>query len=144
MAVDHRERRLFLRQMDKDRDFSQMFDDIGKVSGMILVTVVHWFFVSPSGLRIARAATATSPISALRAHGEAGQDQDASAWLAYALANLPPHPSGFPLRRLEGGLFASLAAGRIGRTTSSPPQLGQMPLSFSATQPAQKVHSKLQ
>jgi hypothetical protein len=45
---------------------------------------------------------------------------------------------------VEGGLFANFAAGRIGRTTSSPPQLGQIPLSFSTTQTAQKVHSKLQ
>jgi hypothetical protein len=64
--------------------------------------------------------------------------------LGYALAKAAPQPSGFQMRRLEGGLFASLAAGRMGRTTSSPPQFGQMPLSFSVTQAAQKVHSKLQ
>jgi hypothetical protein len=32
----------------------------------------------------------------------------------------------------------------MGRATNLPPQLGQTPPSFSATQVAQKVHSKLQ
>src|ERR1700684_2995391 len=48
------------------------------------------------------------------------------------------------MRLLEAGLFASLAAERMGRNTNPPRQLGQMPPSFSATQATQKVHSKLQ
>jgi hypothetical protein len=60
---------------------------------------------------------------------------------AYSAA---PQPSDFQMRRLDGGLFASFAAGRTGRATSSPPQLGQMPRSLSLAQVAQKVHSKLQ
>jgi hypothetical protein len=45
---------------------------------------------------------------------------------------------------MDGGLFANLAAGRMGRTTNSPLQLGQIPWTFSAAQLAKKVHSKLQ
>jgi hypothetical protein len=53
-------------------------------------------------------------------------------------------PSGLNTRTAEGGFFSNLAAGRIGRRTSSPPQFGQMPLSFLSTQSAQKLHSKEQ
>src|SRR6185437_16861528 len=72
MAVDHREGRLLLRQMDEDRDLGQVFDDIGEVSSVIAVTVIHRLFVSPSRLRIAGAATATSPTSVL-AHARGRQ-----------------------------------------------------------------------
>jgi len=37
-----------------------------------------------------------------------------------------------------------LFAGRRGRTTSSPPQLGQIPASLLVAQSAQNVHSKVQ
>lgn len=45
---------------------------------------------------------------------------------------------------MEGGLPASLFAGRRGRTTSSPPQFGQVPPSTPSAHGAQKVHSKEQ
>jgi hypothetical protein len=47
-------------------------------------------------------------------------------------------------RRAEGGLFASFAAGLIGRGEKLPPQFGQTPLSLVSTQSRQKVHSKVQ
>lgn len=51
-----------------------------------------------------------------------------------------------PLRTLfvEGGLAASFDAGRRGRATSSPPQLGHLPANTSVAHDAQKVHSKEQ
>jgi hypothetical protein len=54
-----------------------------------------------------------------------------------------PHPSGLNTRFVEAGDFSSFSAGRIGRWTSSPPQLGQIPRSLRA-QSTQKVHSKEQ
>jgi hypothetical protein len=48
-------------------------------------------------------------------------------------------------RSVDGGFFASFAAGRTGRRTSSPPQLGHVPPgSRCFAQSAQKVHSKEQ
>jgi len=48
------------------------------------------------------------------------------------------------MRWVPGGFFASLSAGRIGRRTNSPPQLGQRPLKTLSVQLRQKVHSKVQ
>ena len=48
------------------------------------------------------------------------------------------------MRCADGGLLASLLAGRRGRGTSSPPQFGQIPASFDAVQDAQNVHSNEQ
>ena len=48
------------------------------------------------------------------------------------------------MRSVEAGFFASLSAGRRGRATSSPPQLGQWPLSVVSAHDAQKVHSNEQ
>jgi hypothetical protein len=48
------------------------------------------------------------------------------------------------LRTVEGGYFSSLPAGRIGLGWKLPPQFGQIPASGPSTQPAQKVHSKVQ
>jgi hypothetical protein len=45
---------------------------------------------------------------------------------------------------LDGGLLASLLAGRRGRGSNSPPQLGQMPPSAPSAHAAQKVHSNEQ
>jgi len=53
-------------------------------------------------------------------------------------------PSGFNTRRVEAGSFSNLAAGRMGRGTRLPPQLGQTPFNFVSTQSAQKVHSYVQ
>jgi hypothetical protein len=53
-------------------------------------------------------------------------------------------PSGLKTRWREAGNFASFAAGRTGRRTSSPPQLGHRPLSTSSAQERQNVHSKEQ
>jgi len=47
-------------------------------------------------------------------------------------------------RSLDGGNFASLLAGRIGRATKLPPQFGQVPPSFVSAQSRQNVHSKVQ
>jgi hypothetical protein len=48
------------------------------------------------------------------------------------------------MRSVEAGYFASFAAGRRGRATSSPPQFGHTPFSTVSVQPAQNVHSKVQ
>jgi hypothetical protein len=53
-------------------------------------------------------------------------------------------PSGLNTRSVDAGYLASLLAGRRGRATSSPPQLGQVLLSRVLAQSAQKVHSKVQ
>ena len=53
-------------------------------------------------------------------------------------------PSGLYTRRVEAGLVRSLAGGRRGRDTNSPPQLGQLPPSFDSAQEAQNVHSNEQ
>ena len=53
-------------------------------------------------------------------------------------------PCGFTLRSVEAGYCASFAAGRIGRRSSSPPQLGQRPASTPSAQLRQKVHSNEQ
>jgi hypothetical protein len=54
-----------------------------------------------------------------------------------------PQPCGLKTRRGDGGLFASEAAGRIGRGTKFPPQLGQTPCSLLSTQSLQNVHSNV-
>jgi hypothetical protein len=41
-------------------------------------------------------------------------------------------------------LFSSLAVGRLGRASSSPPQLGHLPAGRASAQVAQKVHSNEQ
>jgi hypothetical protein len=58
--------------------------------------------------------------------------------LAQAALSQPP---GCTTRCVDAGCTASIAAGRIGRGTRSPPQLGQMPCSTVAAQAAQNVHS---
>jgi hypothetical protein len=55
-----------------------------------------------------------------------------------------PQPAGLNTRRVDGGLLASGAAGRIGRGTKLPPQLGQTPCSLLSTQSRQNVHSNVQ
>jgi hypothetical protein len=47
-------------------------------------------------------------------------------------------------RCVAAGWLASFAAGRRGRTTSSPPQFGHLPPSLPSVHGAQKVHSKEQ
>src|SRR4030095_4648218 len=42
----------------------------------------------------------------------------------------PPQPSGLKTRFVEAGNFPRFDAGRMGRCTSSPPQLGQSPRSL--------------
>jgi hypothetical protein len=44
----------------------------------------------------------------------------------------------------EAGNFSSFTAGRTGRRTSSPPQLGHRPLSTRSAQERQNVHSNEQ
>ncbi len=48
------------------------------------------------------------------------------------------------MRLVDAGWFANSSAGLMGRFVNSPPQLGQMPASFCATQVVQNVHSKEQ
>jgi hypothetical protein len=53
-------------------------------------------------------------------------------------------PAGLNTRWVEAGYLASFEAGRTGRGTSSPPQLGHRKASFDPAQLAQNVHSKVQ
>jgi hypothetical protein len=48
------------------------------------------------------------------------------------------------IRSIDGGYLANFAAGRIGRRTSSPPQLGHTPRNISFAQVTQNVHSNEQ
>ncbi len=45
------------------------------------------------------------------------------------------------MRSVEAGNFSNLIAGRRGRRTNSPPQLGQTPLRIVSAQDTQNVHS---
>ncbi len=45
------------------------------------------------------------------------------------------------MRSVEAGCAASLLTGRLGLTTSSPPQLGHLPWSTDSAHDTQKVHS---
>src|SRR5262245_66001497 len=63
----------------------------------------------------------------------------------FTQAAFPQPGSGFVSRSVEAGNLASMAAGRTGRRTSSPPQLGQRPPGRRVdAQSAQKVHSNEQ
>jgi hypothetical protein len=53
-----------------------------------------------------------------------------------------PHPSGLYTRSVDAGNFASFAAGRTGRLTSSPPQFGHTLCNSVSAQVRQNVHSK--
>jgi len=53
-------------------------------------------------------------------------------------------PSGLKTRSVDGGDFASMAAGRLGRPTNSPPQFGQCPFNWLSALEEQKVHSNEQ
>ena len=53
-------------------------------------------------------------------------------------------PCGLNTRWVDAGLLKSLLAGRTGRGTKLPPQLGQTPPSLFSTQSRQNVHSKVQ
>jgi hypothetical protein len=53
-------------------------------------------------------------------------------------------PSGLKTRSGDAGNLASLAAGRIGRRSNSPPQLGQRPCNTPSAQRRQNVHSNEQ
>lgn len=48
------------------------------------------------------------------------------------------------MRSVEGGFFASFSAGRRGRVSNSPPQLGHVPRSTPDAQGSQNVHSNEQ
>ena len=48
------------------------------------------------------------------------------------------------MRSVDAGYFSSLFAGRRGRDTSSPPQLGHILPSIESALDAQNVHSKVQ
>src|SRR5690606_42012307 len=52
-------------------------------------------------------------------------------------------PSGLKMRLVLAGYFASIAAGRSGRGTRLPPQVGQVPLRGPSAQLRQEVHAKL-
>jgi len=53
-------------------------------------------------------------------------------------------PSGLKMRSVAAGYFSNKFAGRIGRLTNSPPQLGHFPRKLDSAQIWQKVHSKEQ
>ncbi len=64
---------------------------------------------------------------------------------SWVSAALPQPGAALSTRSVDAGYFASMGAGRTGRRTSSPPQLGQrLPGRRLATQSAQKVHSNVQ
>jgi len=52
-------------------------------------------------------------------------------------------PAGLKTRFVDAGYFASMAAGRVGRRTSSPLQFGHLKSSLDSAQLAQKVHSNV-
>jgi len=54
------------------------------------------------------------------------------------------HPVDLWIRSVDAGELASLLAGRRGRGSNSPPQLGQVPPGSAAAQVAQNVHSNEQ
>jgi hypothetical protein len=66
--------------------------------------------------------------------------QEPAAWAVAWAAQ----PSGLKTRSRDAGNFASFAAGRIGRRSSSPPQFGHRPLSAPSAQERQNVHSNEQ
>jgi hypothetical protein len=53
-------------------------------------------------------------------------------------------PAGLKTRTVEAGFAASVAAGRRGRGSNSPPQFGHLPCSWRSVQVAQNVHSNEQ
>jgi hypothetical protein len=55
-----------------------------------------------------------------------------------------PQPSGLKIRSVEAGYFTNFSAGRRGRATSSPPQLGHRPSSTPYAHERQNVHSNEQ
>jgi len=55
-----------------------------------------------------------------------------------------PQPAGLKTRTVDAGSFCNFAAGRMGRATRLPPQLGQMPCRRDPAQSRQKVHSYVQ
>ena len=55
-----------------------------------------------------------------------------------------PQPAGLNTRAVAPGYFSSLAAGRDGRASSSPPQFGHVPARRPLAQSRQNVHSKEQ
>lgn len=57
---------------------------------------------------------------------------------------IEPQPLGLKMRSVEAGNFASLLAGRRGRATSSPLQLGHCPASTPLAHDSQNVHSNEQ
>ena len=63
---------------------------------------------------------------------------------ANPISGTRPASARFTFRTVLAGNCASFAAGRMGRRTSSPPQLGQRPARTPSAQPAQKVHSNEQ
>jgi hypothetical protein len=48
------------------------------------------------------------------------------------------------MRCVDAGLFANVAAGRTGRRTNSPPQLGHWPFNTFSAQRTHQVHSNEQ
>jgi hypothetical protein len=75
------------------------------------------------------------------AHGAAHRDLPPDSHYA---ADAVLQPSGLKTRWLDGGNFASFAAGRMGRRTNSSPQFGQRPSSRPSAQSRQNVHSNEQ
>jgi hypothetical protein len=77
--------------------------------------------------------------------GEYAPDRPEAPWAHRTEAQVAAtQPRGLTMRVVEGGNLFSLAAGRRGRRTSSPPQFGHSPPSRVDAQLAQNVHSKEQ
>ena len=62
---------------------------------------------------------------------------------AYAPVSSPRQPSGFRIRLVVAGCLVKSSAGRTGRRTSSPPQLGQTKLRRVWQHCRQNVHSNV-
>jgi hypothetical protein len=74
-------------------------------------------------------------------HRDEGRDNPAAGG---PQGHVRAHPSGFSTRRVAAGWRSNRSAGRIGRRTSSPVQLGQRPPSTLSAHSRQNVHSKEQ
>jgi hypothetical protein len=73
---------------------------------------------------------------ASRQHGHPG--------VRRSLSRAGLQPDGLSTLIVDAGFAASLSSGRLGLATSSPPQFGHLPPSFSPAQAAQNVHSNEQ
>jgi hypothetical protein len=73
-----------------------------------------------------------------------GLGADVAAKTPAQAARAGAQPPALTLRSRDAGYFTNFSAGRTGRRTNSPPQLGQRPPSTVSAQLRQNVHSNEQ